>query len=324
MKECLFVLLVAFVLDLYLGDPVYRFHPVRLIGHLIHLLEKLLEKIKTFNRLGGLILLLATQTITVSLFLGIYSLLSLYSIILAVFIVYSSLSIQDLVKHGKAVMTALEEDNQSQARNAVQMMIGRDANYLDKHGIARAAVESIAENFVDGFLAPLFWFALGALIGEKSGLAPLLTGCVFILVYKTTNTLDSMVGYKNERYREFGTASARLDDLMNYIPARLGIPIIAFSALICRLDGRQALLVGWKDRLKHSSPNAGHSEAAIAGALGIQLNGPGIYPHGNVDKPWLGRGTRKVTAKHLKQSSYLVLTAAFVSTALCLAVLATI
>ena len=322
MKECLVVLLVAFVMDLYLGDPVYRFHPVRLIGHLIKLVEKLLERLKLFNRLGGLILLLATQSIVVSLFLWICSLISIYSVILAVFLVYSSLSIQDLVKHGKAVMTALEENKQTQARDAVQMMIGRDAKYLDKHGVARAAVESIAENFVDGFLAPLFWFALGALIAEKTGMVPLITGCVFILVYKIINTLDSMVGYKNERYHKFGTASAKLDDVMNYLPARLGIPIIAFSALVCRLDSRQALLVGWKDRLKHSSPNAGHSEAAVAGALRIQLNGPGIYPHGKVDKPWLGEGTREVTAKHLKQSFYLVLTAAFVSVALCSAALA--
>ncbi len=324
MKECLIVLLVAFVLDLYLGDPVYRFHPVRLIGHLIHFMEKLLERLKLFNRLGGFILLLATQTIAASVFLIIYSLVSPYSIIVAVFIVYSSLSIQDLVKHGKTVMSALEKDDQSQARDAVQMMIGRNAKYLDKHGVARAAVESIAENFVDGFLSPMFWFTLGASVGELIGLSPLTMGCVFILTYKTTNTLDSMVGYKNKRYLTFGTASAKLDDLMNYLPARLGIPIIAFSALVCRLDGRQALLVGWKDRLKHSSPNAGHAEAAVAGALRIQLNGPGIYPHGKVDKPWLGTGTRMATAKHLKQSSHLVLTAAFVTMAICIAVLASI
>lgn len=324
MKECLVVLLVAFVLDLYLGDPAYPFHPVRLIGHLIRLLEKLLERIKLINLPGGLVLLLTTQIIPIGILLGTFELLGIYSIIFGVFIVYSSLSIQDLVKHGKAVMAALEEDNQAEARNAVQMMIGRNAAYLDNHGVARAAVESIAENFVDGFLAPLFWFVLGALIGVIIGLNPLLTGCVFILAYKTTNTLDSMVGYKNERYLTFGTASAKLDDIMNYLPARLGIPIIAFSALVCRLDSRQALLIGWKDRLKHSSPNAGHAEAAVAGALGIQLNGPGIYPHGKVDKPWLGNGTRMVTAKHLKQSFYLVLTAAFVSIALCSAALSTI
>jgi adenosylcobinamide-phosphate synthase len=284
-------------------------------------LEKLLEKLRAFNSWGGLVLLLATQTAVVGFYLIFNSVMAGYALVLAIFVVYSSLSVQDLIKHGRAVMIALERGDLSQARNAVQMMIGRDAKVLDEHGVARAAVESLAENFVDGFLAPLFWFTIGALLADKIGLEPEILGCALILIYKTTNTLDSMVGYKNEKYLKFGKTSAQLDDILNVVPARMSIPIIAFSALICSLDGWQALLVGWKDRLKHSSPNAGHAEAAMAGALHIQLNGPGIYPHGKVDKPWLGEGTRYVTATHLKQSSYLVLTAAFVSTVLCLVAL---
>ncbi len=317
MNDSLIALLIAFVLDLYLGDPVYPFHPVRLIGHLIQKLEWLLEKLRLFHKIGGVLLLVCTQLAVIGIYLLLNRLIADYSLLLATFIIYSTISIQDLVMHGKAVMIALEADNLEQARNAVQMMIGRDSKTLDIHGVARAAVESLAENFVDSFLAPLFWLTIGVIISDKAGIYPLMGGCVFILIYRVSNTLDSMAGYKNERYNKFGWASAKLDDVLNYIPARLGIPVIALSAFFCRLDGNKAFIIGWKDRLKHSSPNAGHAEAAVAGALHVRLNGPGIYPHGKVDKPWLGEGTELVTARHLKQASYLVLTAAFIFITLC-------
>ncbi|MBU2510796.1 adenosylcobinamide-phosphate synthase CbiB [bacterium] len=317
MKECLIILLLAFVLDLYLGDPVYPLHPVRLMGHLIKKIEDFLEKRALLTVLGGVLLLTGTQVIVIGVYLGLLFLLSGYAVLLHIFIVYSSISIKDLIKHGKAVLARLEAEDLSGARNAVQMLIGRDAQYLDEYGVARAAVESLAENFVDGFLAPLLWFALGAILADKIGLSCSLGGGVFILFYKVTNTLDSMVGYKNERYLDFGKTGARLDDVLNFVPARLGIPVVVIAARICRLDWKKAWKIGWRDRLKHTSPNAGHTEACVAGALNIRLNGPGIYPHGRVEKPWVGDGTEQVTSQHLKQAFYLILSSAFLATALC-------
>lgn len=260
-------------------------------------------------------LLIAVQAIVLGMYGGLTVLLSSASLLLDIFVVYSCISLKDLIRHGKAVWHALEQENLEKARNAVKMLIGRDANKLDSCGVARAAVESLAENFVDGFLAPLFWLTLGTLLIKFIGWESMGLAVGLALCYRVTNTLDSMVGYKNERYREFGTASAKLDDWLNFLPARLGIPMIALAALFCRLDARQAWQIGWRDRLKHSSPNAGHTEAAVAGALQVKLNGPGIYPFGRVDKPWLGDGTEQVTARHLQQTFYLIVTAALIATA---------
>lgn len=322
MTESLIILLFAFVLDLYVGDPQYRLHPVRLIGHLIQIIEDLLNSFKLNTYHGGVALIVSVQVIV----LGVYYLLigfsGIYSIIINIFLVYSCFSLKDLVKHGKAVLVALEQDDLKKARNAVQMLIGRDSKTLDRFGVGRATVESLSENFIDGFLAPLFWFCLGSLVADKVSIPAAMGGVSAILAYKVTNTLDSMVGYKNETYELFGRASAKSDDVLNYLPARLGIPIISLSAQICRMDGGKAWSIGWRDRLKHSSPNAGHAEACVAGALNIRLNGPGIYPHGKVDKPWIGEGTEKVSTDHIKQATLLVMCAAFISTAVLAAMMA--
>ncbi len=317
MKECLIILLFAFVFDLYLGDPVYRFHPVRLMGHLISRIEAFLEKRTLLTVQGGFFLVAATQVTVIAIYLILLFILSRYILVLDIFIVYSCISVKDLIKHGKAVLHNLEAKNLGNARQSVQMLIGRDAQCLDEYGVARAAVESLAENFVDGFLAPLFWFAVGSILADKFGLQVSVGGVMFVLFYKVTNTLDSMVGYKNERYLDFGRVGAKLDDILNFIPARLGIPIIAISARMCRMNWKEAWKIGWRDRLKHTSPNAGHAEACVAGALNIRLNGPGIYPHGKVEKPWLGDGTEQVTPHHLKQAFYLILSSAFFTAALC-------
>ena len=317
MKENLWVLLIACACDLCLGDPVYRLHPVRLIGHLISLVESVLEKWRLLTIMGGFFLLIVVQAMISGSYLALHFLLFDWVLLLNIFLLYSCVSVQDLLKHGQRVLKPLAEDDLSKARNAVQMLIGRDAKILDKHGVARATVESLAENFIDGFLAPLFWFVLGAILAEKMSVLPTAGGLLLTLFYKVTNTLDSMVGYKNERYLAFGRFSAKLDDFLNYLPARMGIPIISVAALICGFDWKRAWLVGWRDCLKHSSPNAAHAEACVAGALNIRLNGPGIYPHGLVEKPWLGDGTAEVSAFHLKQTSKLILCSALITIMLC-------
>ncbi len=316
MKESLIILLFAFLLDLYLGDPVYRLHPVRLMGSLINAFESFLERFGSRSLKHGLILVVLVQATVLAVYSLVTLFLSGFAIFFQLFLLYSCLSLQDLVKHGKSVMVELEKNHLEKAGNAVQMLIGRDARTLDKHGVARATVESLAENFVDGFLSPLFWYAMGSIFGNIIGISPLYMGIALILFFKVTNTLDSMVGYKSEQYLLFGRASAKLDDILNYLPARLGIPLISAAAAFTRLNFKEAWRIGWRDRLRHSSPNAGHAEAAVAGALNLKLNGPGIYPHGRVEKPWLGDGTELAEPKHIKQASYLVLTTAFLSVAL--------
>lgn len=316
MSDSLIILFVAFLADLYLGDPVYPLHPVRLIGRLIRGCEVLLEHLHLFTLAGGVVLLISVISVVISVYASISLLLLDYLLIINGFLLYSCLSLKDLVKHGKRVLSDLENNHLEQARNSVQHLIGRDASRLDRYGIARAAVESLAENFVDGFLAPLFWFCLGSIASFALGFDATVGGILAVLIHKTVNTLDSMVGYKNARYQAFGKASARFDDLLNFLPARLSIPVIAVAAVLCGLDGKGAWKIGWRDRLKHNSPNAGHAEATVSGALQIRLNGPGIYPHGLVDKPWLGDGTDLVLTSHLRKTFTLVYTAAFIAAAL--------
>jgi adenosylcobinamide-phosphate synthase len=206
-------------------------------------------------------------------------------------VVYSCLALQDMVHHARPVATALEAGDLPAARTAVQRIVGRDAAVLDAPGVARAAVESVAESFVDGFFAPVCWFVTGALVAHVAGVDPLRSAILTMLVYRTVNTLDSMVGYRDERYLLFGRCSARLDDVLNFIPARLSLLILSLAASSCRLDSRSGWRVARRDRLKHESPNSAHTESFAAGALGLKLGGPLRYDDGLLEKPWLGDGT---------------------------------
>jgi adenosylcobinamide-phosphate synthase len=169
-------------------------------------------------------------------------------------------------------------------------VVGRDVRVLDEHGVSRAALETLAENFVDGFLSPLFWYCAGwvlsLLLGEEGMGWPV----AFMLLFKVASTLDSMVGYKNPRYLEFGWAGARLDDAMNFLPARLSIVFLALGAAVGGMKALEGLRVARRDRLKHESPNSAHAESFLAGALGLRLGGPTLYADGMKEKPWLGDG----------------------------------
>lgn len=313
MYTCLVILLSAFILDLILGDPVYPLHPVRLLGSLIHKVETWLFQTDLNPLTGGVFIIGIVSGIVLGGYLVLTLFFSRFSLFYNIFIVYSCIAIKDLISHGKAVYKNLKSEDIEGARQAVQMLIGRDSQKLDKFGIGRATVESLAENYVDGFLAPLFWFTAGCWIGSLTGVKPDICGGIMVLFYRIINTLDSMVGYKNKKYLFFGRASARLDDGLNFIPARFAILILTLASLFCRLHFINAWQMGWRDRLKHSSPNAGHPESCVAGALNIQLGGPGIYPHGLVEKPWLGDGTPDVTAKDLHKTFSLIYCAAFLT-----------
>jgi adenosylcobinamide-phosphate synthase len=194
-----------------------------------------------------------------------------------------------LYEHVAAVAGALDRGGLAAGRTAVRHIVGRDPAGLDAHGVARAAIESLAENFGDGVVAPVFWYLVAGLPG--------------LFAYKMTNTLDSMIGHRSPRYRAFGWAAARLDDLSNLVPARLGGLLIAAAAVFaadCR-PGR-AVAIMWRDGQKHRSLNAGWPEAAIAGALGLALAGPRRYAHGVVDDPWLGDGTARAATSDIARA----------------------
>jgi len=313
------------VLDLALGDPVYRLHPVRLMGHQIAWLEKRLFAAGLSGFGGGFILVAGTLACSVALFVPIAWLWNVFpaaGTAAFVFLLYSCIGFTDLFHHALPVGAALAERDPERARRLLQRIVGRDASRLDEEGIVRAAVETVAENFVDGFLALVFWFAAGAMIALAAGIPPAPAGICAALVYRAVNTLDAMVGYNNARYMRFGTASARTDDALNFIPARLSLPVVAAGALLCRLDVRGCLRIAVRDRLKHVSPNAGHTESCVAGALGIRLGGPVRYPEKIVDKPWMGDGTTNVAPGHIAESCRLVFCAGFTWVLIALFVLA--
>ena len=261
------VLALAIVLDLMLGDPRWLPHPVVLIGQLISALETVLRKMFRHERAAGVLLLIATAGTSATaawLLVGISSRLHpLAGFLAAAVISYTCLAARSLHRESALVADALIGGDLAGARQALSQIVGRDTATLDEAEIWRALVETVAENTSDGIIAPLFWLTLG---GPVAGMA-----------YKAVSTLDSMVGYKNERYLHFGWASARMDDLLNFIPARLSALLMVLAAPLAGLSMRGALLITLRDRLKHPSPNSAHPESAAAGALGVQLGGRSYY-----------------------------------------------
>ncbi|HKZ46936.1 MAG TPA: adenosylcobinamide-phosphate synthase CbiB, partial [Thermodesulfobacteriota bacterium] len=263
----------AYLLDLILGDPRWLPHPVRWIGRYISFLE---DKIRRFatptapplikgggreEKIGGIFLfIIVIGTVFGATWFLLYLAYQLSAIsyqLLAVFIAYVSLSIKSLKDEALSVAHAVENISVEEARKRLKNIVGRDTGNFSKDEIYRAVTETVAENTSDGIVAPLFYLALG--------------GPALALAYKAVNTLDSMVGYKNEKYKNLGWFSARMDDIVNFIPARITAILMVFASFILRFNWRNSLKIIWRDARKHPSPNAGFPEAAIAGALGLQL-----------------------------------------------------
>ncbi len=212
--------------------------------------------------------------------------------VVAIYLLYSTLTTKDLWVHGRAVSQALEKTDLAQARQAVSRIVGRDTASLQEPGIVRAAVESVAESTVDGVVAPLFYAVL--------------LGPVGAIAYRAINTLDSMFGYRNQRYEQFGWVSARLDDLANYLPARLSLIFISLGALLSGGRPLSAWRLGRRDASRHASPNAGYSEAAFAGALGVQLGGP-LYRDGQYSPAAsLGDPSERLVSGHIRRAGVLM------------------
>jgi adenosylcobinamide-phosphate synthase len=221
------------------------------------------------------------------------------------FVCYQMIAAKQLRIEAGRVYDALQNDGLAAARTAVSMIVGRDTAALDEAGVTRAAVETVAENTSDGVVAPLLFMALG---GAPAG-----------VLYKAVNTMDSMVGYVNDRYRFFGTAAARLDDVLNWMPARLTGALMCLVAPLVGLDGRGAWCIFLRDRLRHASPNSAHPEAACAGALGVQLAGPASYFGVLHDKPTIGDATRPIEPGDIVRANRLLTATSIASLLLCIA-----
>jgi len=288
----------GFLLDLLLGDPAWLtpIHPVVLMGRAISFLEKrlraLFPKTPQGETRAGLALALTmsvgTFTLCKLILCTLHRLAPPLAFALEVIWCWQALAVKDLRDEAMRVQHALEHEGLDAARRAVSRIVGRDTKSLSAEGVARAAVETVAENFSDGVIAPLFWMALG--------------GAELALCYKAINTMDSMVGYKNERYLHFGRVPAKLDDAANFLPARLAALLLIAAAFFLREDAASAYRIWRRDRRKHASPNSAQCEAAMAGALGLRLGGPASYFGVKHDKPWLGDERRGIVPGDIRRA----------------------
>ena len=272
-------LAVAVLVDLAIGDPTYRWHPVRLMGRSLTAVEELLRRRGADGYGGGIALFVILASASIAALCGLVILGGLVAFWLGwlfhAFIVYSLLALGDLLRHVWRVEAALQRDDMPGARAAIRHLVGRDTEPMDAAACRRAAIESLSENLTDGFTSPVFWYAVA--------------GLPALVLFKVVSTMDSMVGYKTPRYFSFGWCGARLDDAMNYVPARLTWLLIgALAAVLPRLSGRKALVVGLQQHAVLPGPNSGWSEAATAGAIQRKLVGP-IWMQGRlVTDTWLG------------------------------------
>ena len=287
--------LCAFVLDLLFGDPAAIPHPVVCMGRCITRAEAFLRE-HLPERIGGGVLAASLPLLTFAAALGLCRAAAqvhpLCHFALQTFWGWQSLALRGLARESRNVYAQLCKHDLRGARTAVSRIVGRDTDALDEYGVIRAAVESVAENFCDGVAAPLLYFFL--------------SGAPLALAYKAVNTMDSMIGYKNARYLRFGRAAAKLDDAANYVPSRIAALCWVLSAAVTGHNAREAWRIWRRDRRKHASPNAGQTESACAGALGIQLGGPAYYFGEYCDKPRLGDATRQPEAADILRANQML------------------
>lgn len=296
MAQSLAALLIGSILDFILGDPRGLWHPVQGMGWVIACLEKILRRVfpagKRGERAAGFVLAVSTPLICVGaaglLLYGAGRIHPALRFLLSCVICWQMLAARSLRTESMKVQEALETDGLEAGRRAVSMIVGRDTKNLSEEGVVKAAVETVAENTSDGVTAPLFYMILA---GPLGGVA-----------YKAVNTMDSMVGYRNDRYQYFGTCAARLDDLANFIPARLSALFMILAAFPAGFDSRGAWRVFRRDRRKHKSPNAAHTEAVMAGALGVRLAGDAWYFGTLHRKPFIGDASRRIVREDIRRA----------------------
>jgi adenosylcobinamide-phosphate synthase len=302
-------ILVAVGLDLALGDPRWLPHPVRGIGWLAWRLEALTRRWLGDTRTAGAVAALAIYAlaggVVWALIHGAAAVHPLAGDVASIVVIYTTIAARDLAGHSMAVFRSLAGGDLAEARRRVGAIVGRDTDRLDEAGVVRATVESVAESTVDGVTAPLFYAAVAGPVGA--------------MVYRAINTLDSMFGHQDERYRRFGWAAARLDDLANYLPARCTAPLVCVAAVLLRQSPVGSLRMLLRDGRKHASPNAGLTEAAMAGALGVELGGVTYYDGQPLHKPTIGEATVPLAAEHIRMANAVMFVTAGLFLTLCLA-----
>lgn len=302
------IIFLALLLDLIIGDPHWLPHPVVAIGRLIHVLDRHLRRTALNERLAGVLLLLlvvlSSAGTTWVLLQLLTDLLPLAGWIAAVVVSSTCLAARSLHKESAHVAAALRAGDLPTARRYLSFIVGRDTDGLEEPEIWRAVVETVAENTSDGIIAPLLWLTIG--------------GPVAAMAYKAVSTLDSMVGYRNRRYLHLGWASARMDDLLNYIPARLSALLLIMAAPLAGCSASAAARITLRDRLKHPSPNSGHPEAAAAGALGVRLGGAARYSGVSSWKEYIGDGLQPLDERAYRSMIKLMYISTLLMAALCM------
>jgi adenosylcobinamide-phosphate synthase len=296
-----YILPTAFMLDLMLGDPLNLPHPVRWMGIAIEVAEPRFREISSNLAFSGALfaacLITGTGLLVYFLLVAANNVHPMLKNACEIILIYYCISAGSLEEAALEIKRYLQNKDIAKARENVALIVGRDITNYQATDIARATVETVAENLVDGVIAPLFFAAIG--------------GAPLAMAYKMANTLDSMVGYKNEKYLSFGKAAARIDDALNYIPTRLAVPIISLATHILSGKGSRSLETAVKEGANHSSPNAGFPEAAFAGALSVKLNGPNFYNGELVDKPFIGIHYGNTSTEHIKKACDIMLLASF-------------
>ena len=319
----IFAFIAGFVLDLLIGDPHFIPHPVRLIGSLISFLDKRLNSDVKYNsseneanltkyKRGVLLaftVIFATFAVSVIILVAAYSINLYAGVIAEAVMTWQILATKCLRVESMRVYDALRTDGVDAGRRAVSMIVGRDTSVLDVAGVTRAAVETIAENTSDGVIAPMLYTAIG--------------GPVLGFVYKAVNTMDSMLGYKNDKYMYFGRFAARLDDVVNFIPARISAYLMIIAAFIGgrQFDGKNAYRIFKRDRFNHASPNSAQTESVCAGALRVQLAGDAVYFGKLVKKKYIGDCLREIEYEDIKRANRLMYITAFLCELLSVAVM---
>lgn len=295
----------GYALDLIIGDPYSFPHPVRYIGKLISIVEKQIRKITSSDKglkIAGFFLWFivvgATFGIT-TLVLQLFKFNKLAYFIVNTILIYTTLATKCLKDESVKIYKVLKTGDLEKSRIQLSYIVGRDTKNLNEKEIVRATVETVAENTVDGIIAPLFYGFIG--------------GAPLAMAYKAVNTLDSTVGYKNDKYYYLGFASAKIDDIANYIPARLGVILLPLGSLFTGFNFKDALKIGIRDRKNHKSPNCAFSEGAVAGALGIQLGGTNVYFGKEVYKPTIGDKTREIEIEDIVRTNKIMYSSSIIS-----------
>ncbi len=295
----------GYALDLIIGDPYSFPHPVRFIGKLISFVEKQIRKVTSSDRglkIAGFVLWFVVVGVTLgstSIVLHLFKFNKITYFLVNSILIYTTLATKCLKDESIKIYKVLKTGDLEKSRLQLSYIVGRDTTNLSEKEIVRATVETVAENTVDGIIAPLFYGIIG--------------GAPLAMAYKAINTLDSTVGYKNDKYYYLGYASAKIDDIANYIPARLGVILLSLGSLFVGFNFKEALKIGIRDRKNHKSPNCAYSEGAVAGALGIQLGGTNIYFGKEVYKPTIGDKKREIEVEDIVRTNKIMYSSSIIS-----------